>query len=147
MTDCKKPQDLESAQTRGAAYALLSYGFQYPDRDLIEALFAPERWSFWPRAMREVDPAVGEAVYEVCNSLQAVSVPPDGDTAPFELQDVYIRLFGHAVRGKCPLYELEYGRSEITQQASGLADIAGFYTAFGMELDRNTDERGDPIVL
>ena len=147
MTDCKKPQNLKSAQTRGAAYALLSYGFQYPDRDLCEALFAPERWLSWPRAIREMDPAVGEAIHEVCNCLQAVSVPSDGGTAPSEFQDVYIRLFGHAVRGKCPLYELEYGRSEITQQASGLADIAGFYTAFGMELDRDTDERVDHIAI
>lgn len=147
MTDCKKPQNLESAQTRGAAYALLSYGFQYPDRDLCEALFAPERWSSWPRAIREMDPAVGEAVHEVCNYVQAVSLPSDGGTAPSEFQNVYVRLFGHAVRGMCPLYELEYGRSEITQQASGLADIAGFYTAFGMELDRDTDERVDHIAI
>lgn len=147
MTDSKKPEDLASAQARGAAYALVSYGFQYPDRGLCEALFAPERWSSWPHAIRELDPAVGEAAHDVCNRVPSVGDHPDGGEASIEFQNVYIRLFGHAVRGKCPLYELEYGISEITQQASGLADISGFYTAFGMELDGGTDERVDHIAI
>jgi len=40
---------------------------------------------------------------------------------------------------------LEYGRSEIIQQAGELADLGGFYAAFGLEIDDPTDRRPDGL--
>ena len=64
-----------------------------------------------------------------------------------ELQDTYHRLFGHAVRGACPPYEMEYGQGEIVQQAPLLADITGFYAAFGLELPPAVHERADHVSV
>lgn len=55
-------------------------------------------------------------------------------------------LFGHTVRSTCPPYELEYGSGEVFQQSQALADIGGFYQAFGMQLSGPLAERPDHIV-
>jgi nitrate reductase assembly molybdenum cofactor insertion protein NarJ len=49
------------------------------------------------------------------------------------LQSDYIKIFdiGKSVN---PLYETEYGRNRILSKGTELADIAGFYKAFGLEL-------------
>ena len=43
----------------------------------------------------------------------------------------YVALFDGAV--KCPPYEGAYGAPQIAGKSAQLADIAGFYTAFGLE--------------
>jgi TorA maturation chaperone TorD len=56
------------------------------------------------------------------------------------------RLLGHTVRSACPPYELEYGATEVFQQSQMLADIAGFYEAFGYQAAGPLAERPDHIV-
>lgn len=63
-----------------------------------------------------------------------------------ELMAARNRLFGHSVRSNCPPYELEYGRSEVFQQSQSLADIAGFYAAFGLAPNGPLAERPDHVV-
>jgi len=53
---------------------------------------------------------------------------------------------GHTVRGTCPPYELEYSGSEVFQASQSLADIAGFYRAFGFAMTGPLSERPDHIV-
>ncbi len=150
MTAKSSTDELEAAQARHAAYALISLGFQYPDREFVEALCDPARWSSWPEVLcASCAPSPGRALDTVRASAHgiagALSGHPDGDC--LELQDTFNKLFGHAVRGKCPPYELEYGRSEIIQQASILADVAGFYAAFGMELADDAHDRPDHVTV
>lgn len=61
-------------------------------------------------------------------------------------QDAYIRLLGHTVRSECPPYELEYRLAEIFQQSQTLADIAGFYLAFGFDTTGPLPEREDHVA-
>lgn len=56
------------------------------------------------------------------------------------------RLGGHAVRSECPPYELEYQRGEVFHQSQTLADIAGFYAAFGLACTGPLAERPDHFV-
>lgn len=56
------------------------------------------------------------------------------------------QILGHSVRSSCPPYELEYLHGEIFQQSQTLADIAGFYSAFGFEVNGPLAERPDHIV-
>lgn len=56
------------------------------------------------------------------------------------------RLFGHTVRSACPPYELEYGRGEVFQQSQSLADLAGFYSAFGFQATGPLAERPDHLI-
>ena len=192
MTPRASSRELEIAQARGAAYALVSYGFQYPDPSLIDALADPERWSSWPEVLQHVAPDTAKHLAAVRASLRvgspspshserneesrrggpptfskggglnpipppprdmnvAAPEPPDSSGAEHDgasvHQETFNRLFGHAVRGKCPPYELEYGRSEIIQQTSFLADVTGFYAAFGMEVHQDTDDRADHVAV
>lgn len=57
----------------------------------------------------------------------------------------YDRLFSHRTTILCPIYEVEYDRNRAVSQGPTLADIAGFYRAFGLELAVN--ERPDHLAL
>jgi TorA maturation chaperone TorD len=65
---------------------------------------------------------------------------------PERIADAQRRLFGPTVRGLCPPYELEYSNREVFQQTQALADIAGFYAAFGLESSGPLMERPDHVV-
>jgi len=61
----------------------------------------------------------------------------------------YLAAFGHAARGRCPMNEIEYGdiKADPLFQPHRLADVAGFYRAFGLEIAEDADERHDHICL
>ncbi len=161
MTEDAPTCSFEIAQARRAAYGLISRGFQYPDRQLVEAIADPARWMSWPEVLERAVPETAEPLAAVRTLLERVSCSRNGKTTtegsprrrgssmtqPIDLQETFNRLFGHAVRGKCPPYELEYGRSEIIQMASFLADVAGFYAAFGMEVSDDAADRADHLAV
>ena len=67
--------------------------------------------------------------------------PKDSSPDPSE----YDRLFRHRTTILCPIYEVEYDRNRAVSQGPTLADIAGFYRAFGLELA--VSERPDHLAL
>ena len=137
-------KEFEPAQARAAAYALIAHGFQYPDEETLSALSEPMRWEHWPSVLERTDRPTKEPLAFVRDAVKAFANGSD-DTRR-ELQERYDALFGHAVRGACPAYEMEYGRNEIIRQASDLADLAGFYRAFGLEIANGADGRPDHIA-
>jgi DMSO reductase family type II enzyme chaperone len=65
--------------------------------------------------------------------------------APLEkLQEEYFRIFGATISKDCPPYETSYGCSSF-QQNIELSKIAGFYKAFGLEVQNTAGERLDYI--
>ena len=64
-------------------------------------------------------------------------------------QDVWLtchsRLFGHTARGQICPYESEYGHEGLFQQPRQLAEIMGFYEAFGLTTRNEERERPDHI--
>lgn len=62
-----------------------------------------------------------------------------------DLHREYDRLFTHRTSVICPIYEVEYDRNRAVSQGPTLADIAGFYRAFGLELAVN--DRPDHLAL
>lgn len=141
--------ELEIAQARRAAYTLISCGFQYPDRKLVDSLSDPLRWSTWPEILSRCAPETEKPLTAIRAALRVGSNRSTGDTSMevSSRQEAYYRLFGHAVRGRCPPYELEYGRSEIIHLASVLADVAGFYAAFGREIGDHAEDRADHLTI
>ncbi|MBI4445268.1 MAG: molecular chaperone TorD family protein [Acidobacteria bacterium] len=57
----------------------------------------------------------------------------------------YGQLFGHTTRGPVCPYETEYGQEAVFQQPRQLAQITGFYRAFGLATRSAERERPDHI--
>lgn len=67
---------------------------------------------------------------------------------PEALRDEFVRVFGLAMCRECPPYETEYQPTEEPFfRAQQLADIAGFYRAFGLDPARDPRERPDHVAL
>jgi TorA maturation chaperone TorD len=65
-----------------------------------------------------------------------------------ELRAEYDRVFGLVQSRECPPYETEYHSStEPFFRTQQLADVAGFYRAFGLETARAAPERPDHIAV
>lgn len=63
------------------------------------------------------------------------------------LQAAHVACFGHTISKECPPYEAEYGAAHIFQMTQMLADIAGFYRAFGLETAPDLHERVDHVSV
>ncbi len=76
------------------------------------------------------------------SALDPADLFPEGD----DLASSYAAVFGHAISKDCPPYENEYCPSrDITYLSHRMADISGFYRAFG--LDRSPADRERPDHL
>ena len=114
---------------------------------LIAAAFSEPRPD---QAERLRHPTVQEEIREAARNL---GIPSDNVAVFFAamngntgFEEEYIRLLGHTVRSECPPYELEYRTAEVFQQSQTLADIMGFYRAFGFDVNGPVPERADHVA-
>ncbi|MEK7710854.1 MAG: molecular chaperone TorD family protein [Planctomycetota bacterium] len=137
------------ARARGAGYGFIGHGFRYPDRAMLCTLTDAHCWSGWPALLGAVDAEVGRRIDDLRTELTHIAnaVGNSDRRRLDELHDAYAALFGHTVRGQCPAYELEYGQGEIIQRASDLADISGFYAAFGLAVVQSFGDRPDHVTV
>lgn len=141
MNSSSRTESIQEALARSAAYGLLGHALRYPDPAMWSRLSERARWVAWPEKLAELDASLGDSVRAV--QEQIFSPDPKANGELEDIQASYAQLFGHAVRGTCPPYELEYGTSEIFRLSSELSDIKGFYTAFGLDLVTEVHERAD----
>lgn len=117
------------APPRAIALRLVSTGFGYPDaawRTRFDALLEAAR------ATRAVN---ASGLIKLEKALKAA--------APSELEGQHFRLFGPAPA--CPLELAFHATKDPNGQAKTIADLAGFYRAFGVESEQRAD--GLPEVL
>lgn len=109
---------LEDAILRSEVYKRLAHRFHRPSRE-------------------QGNGARGAGDREWHDLLNSWGIDPlEWNTAVDErvLAQEYGRLFAHRNTILCPIYEAEYDGHRATSQPSTLADIMGFYRAFGVEV-------------
>lgn len=108
---------VDQAIGRSAVYGVLARAFGYPgtaQQDGVAELLP---------ALAAVEPAIGVEVSQLVTSRPA----------PALQAAAHARLFTHSSSRDCPPWETAYAAKEIFQQTQQMADIAGFYRAFGVQ--------------
>lgn len=118
---------------RAAVYRYLALAFADPVIGAADALARQ-----WPLAEAALD------TLGLATDGAACAAVPDDDTA---LKRAHLAVFGHAVSKDCPPYGSEYGQAHIFEKTQTLADVSGFYRAFGLALAENLNDRPDHIAL
>ena len=151
---------IDVALSRSVLYSAVAAALGKPAKDSLERVYGETASAVLLDAARFVDGLDGEMSPNP--AAESTSAAPGATVAPIvptvltmtravrqatleELEESYQRLFGHTARGKVPPYETEYGRQEIFRQSQELADINGFYNAFGLTLVRSEFERSDHV--
>lgn len=126
------------APARAEIYRFLALSFSDPAPGAAEAL--QNQWSIALAAMTTLDPALDPAGTEqVASALGGL----DDDA----LKRSHLAVFGHAISKDCPPYGGEYGQAHIFEKSQTLADVAGFYRAFGLTLAKGVHDRPDHIAF
>lgn len=118
---------------RAAVYGLLARLFTYPREDTLEILSRGNLLE----SLSGLDEGLVTPVYQLTELIQTLGYA--------RLCEEYVHVFGHTVSNECPPYETSYGESNIFQQTQVMADIAGFYKAWGLDLAPDAHDRVDHI--
>lgn len=118
---------MSNYSTRARELVLASVLSSYPDEDAVGAL-------------RELGGALGQHVASSAASQVATDAGAD------DLRSRFIDLFERGGQ-RASLYETEYGRMRGMSKGNDLADIAGFYAAFGLNLDPSSHETPDHVAV
>jgi len=86
---------------------------------------------------------VGEATAALIAAIRAEGLEGAGGAA--RLRALFFDTFGHALSPDHPLYETQYGDDPVFRQPQRLADVSGFYRAFGVEVGPAAHERVDHV--
>ncbi|CAI2718863.1 TorD/DmsD family molecular chaperone [Nitrospina watsonii] len=136
-----KEQRVSLHLARGRVYDILSNAFSYPWN----------RKFFRPKSLLE--PLDVLLLNEEDWGTAKDSVNRFGKYLPRmalkQVQQEYIRVFGHAVSQECPPYEMQYGtEGGIQSQTDVLIQLGGFYETFGFEFPKSRGkERVDHIAV
>jgi len=112
-------REVAGALRRGAVYRLLALTWAYPTPARGEAIAASARAA--------ADDASAPAVRAPLERLAEAAARAEVTALGVE----YVNLFDRAV--PCPPYEGAYATPQLSGKAAQLADVAGFYRAFGLE--------------
>lgn len=117
---------------RSKVYKLFSYMFFYPEKELFDFIKNGEFLSETKNAMHTISFS-GQAVIDILAEFTKQCSLLNAD----RLQEEYIRLFeSHTEQN--PLYEANY----VDFPQEEMADIAGFYNAFGFTFEERPDHIG-----
>jgi TorA maturation chaperone TorD len=139
---------------RRACYRLAALALADPQTGTWEELTDPATAKLAEYAagiLREEDAAVARPLAlgeHPLADLDPVRVFARLPQSAAKLNELYEATFGLLGGSKCPPYEVEYVPSKFTfQRSSMMADVAGFYRAFGLDVSATHPDRPDHIVV
>lgn len=121
---------------RSKVYEFLSAGFLYPNPALVD---------FLAGHVPEVKVCLEHLGDDESATRLGNFAESAGNLSTEALQGEYLDVFSHSISKECPPYETDYGQAHIFQKSHTLADIAGFYSAFGLQLSPSFKDRQDHI--
>ena len=129
---------IDEALARGVLYRAVTMGLRPPAEDDERSPLPPGVRDALREAARVVEARwpQGDPLLAAVEALRAMTV------SPAERRSAHSRLFGHSRGLVCP-FETEYGPEGAFRQPQELADIAGYYLAFGLRPAEAQDERVD----
>jgi DMSO reductase family type II enzyme chaperone len=120
-----------AALHRSAVYRVLAIAFAYPTPERLAAVAAGAR-----QAAAEAPAALREALHRLADAAS--------DAVAGAVAGEHVALFQREVR--CPPYEGAYGPAQMGGKVALLADVAGFYRAFGLEPAEGQPEVEDHVA-
>lgn len=129
---------IDEALARSVFYHATALGLRPPEAEGEPALSSPTG----RMAIREAAAFLDSRAPSSEPLLPVVDAFCRRTILPAERLLAHARLFGHSRGLVCP-FETEYGAEGGFRQPQELADIAGFYLAFGLKPAEGTDERVD----
>jgi DMSO reductase family type II enzyme chaperone len=150
---------VERALGRSKLYLLVSWSLLYPEDDeFLDYLQCGEFVEDGRAAIAGLNAALaglgGEKARQKLDSLlkhlAAIEQWVSTECAHWTLSDLqaeHRRVFSNVITLDCPPYETLFGNDHVFGQAHTMADIAGFYKAFGLELSRDIHERLDHLSV
>lgn len=126
--------EVQEAIARGAIYMLVAHALAYPSNQRLAGLrdgLAPSL-----RGIETGDTPLDEAI--------AAFLPQLG-TSNADLRSAHVQQFTLVTSPDCPAHETAYSERDAFRQAQQMADIAGFYRAWGFDIGGAERERPDQI--
>ncbi|MBI2218141.1 MAG: molecular chaperone TorD family protein [Candidatus Rokubacteria bacterium] len=124
------------ALVRSRVYRVAALAFRYPDGASVPVLL---------RLSDPIDVA-GCIPMPLAEALGALHAALAGTTLE-DLRADHAATFGHVTLPDCPLYETVGDSAGAFRQSQALADLAGFYRAFGLDLAEDAGERADHVSV
>lgn len=126
------------ASARASLYRLLAEALSYPDAETATLVRGP--------CLAEALDAAPLLDADTAAAVRALRRALAGLTAS-EAEQAFVATFGHARPQVVVPYECPYVTTNLFQESDTLADIAGFYRAFGVEPRAHRAERHDHIAI
>ena len=133
---------VDQALARAVAFRTFSLAFQLPTDARVRDMGASDGFSMLAEAFRCLDRAAGGQRLEAGIRRLTSRRLQDAEA----LAPQYWRLFGHTTRGLICACETEYGDENNFQQPQQLADISGYYLAFGLTPPSASEVRLDHVA-
>ncbi len=150
---------VDRALCRSKLYLLVSWGYLYPEDDefldyLQSGEFVADGRAALEGLRKELRNFGGQ---ETADRLKAVDghfdsieewISSEGENWNIQdLRDEHRRVFSNVIALDCPPYETLFGNDHVFGQSYVMGDIAGFYSAFGLQLSPDIHERLDHLSV
>jgi TorA maturation chaperone TorD len=150
---------VERALSRSKLYLLVSWSFLYPEDDefldyLQSGEFVEDGRAALASLRTSLEGKGGEESSEhlegITKHLDAAEEWVSSEAMNWNIQDLrddHRRVFSNVISLDCPPYETLFGNDHVFGQSYVMGDIAGFYSAFGLQLSQDIHERLDHLSV